>query len=94
MSDSQLIECLLITPYSRYPLSHLAEVLGLSDGAGLAEYLRRKGVKVENGMVMFGVKTGEEEEVEEDQYYHDLYTRLTSYSSSDLERLILGQCWK
>ena len=57
--------------------------------------MRRKGVKVENGMVMFGVKTGEEEEeVEEDQYYQDLYTRLTSYSSSDLERLILGQCWK
>ena len=91
MSYSQLIECLLITSYSRYPVSHLAELLGLSDGAGLAEYLRRKGVKVENDMVMFGVKTGEEEEVEEDQYHQDLYTRLTS---SDLEKLILGQCWK
>ena len=77
---------------SRYPLSHLAEILWLSDRPRLAEFLRRKGVKVENDLVMFGVKTEAAEEVEEDQYYHDLCSRLKSHSSSDLERLILGKC--
>ena len=75
---------------SRYPLPHLSRLLWLSDEALLADYLRGQGVKVEDNMVMFGVRT-EAQDDEVECYYQHLCERLRNESSSGLERLILGE---
>ena len=87
---AQLCSVYLNIDLCRYPLSHLSRLLWLSDEALLADYLRGQGVKVEDDMVMFGVRTeAQDEEVE--CYYQHLCERVRNESSSGLERLILGE---
>ena len=82
--------CILTSLLCRYPLPHLSRLLWLSDEALLADYLRGQGVKVEDNMVMFGVRT-EAQDDEVECYYQHLCERLRNESSSGLERLILGE---
>merc|ERR1712227_1088430 len=82
------------SPNVKYPLSHLAELLWIQDQGLLADYLRKEGVKVENSLVMFGVK-GEEVQGDEgdDNHCYNFYLsgQIRNQFSSGLDRLILGE---
>ena len=79
------------SPNVKFPLSELARLLW-TDQVSLAAHLRRAGgVKVDTDYVMFGLKTGQEEEGEESCYAQYFSERLAEQRRAGLDRLILGR---
>ena len=80
------------SPNVKFPLSELARLLW-TDQVSLAAHLRKAGgVKVDTDHVMFGLKTGQEEEGEEESCYAQYFSeRLAEQRRAGLDRLILGR---
>ena len=81
------------SPNLKYPASHLAKLLWIKSDHRLKQFLTKKGFKVENGSVWFGVSNGTAgEDIDSDLsdcYYSSVIENL-DYHVNSFDKLILG----
>ena len=81
------------SPNLKYPTSHLAKLLWIKSDHRLKQFLTKKGFKVENGSVWFGVSNGTAgEDIDSDLsdcYYSSVIENL-DYHVNSFDKLILG----
>jgi len=81
------------SPNLKYPASHLAKLLWIKSDHRLKQFLTKKGFKVENGSVWFGVSNGTAgEDIDSDLsdcYYSSVVENL-DYHVNSFDKLILG----